>query len=196
MSISNKYTPERLLKKRFTFILIVLFIFGKSTLSLAQNIDSSVVKHSPKKAAIMSAALPGLGQIYNKKYWKLPIIYAGVATITYFAVFNSKNYNKYKTAYRYRTDNNQATIDDYVGKYTDQNLIDLKDFYRRNLELTVVAGIAVYALNIIDANVDAHLYDFEINDNLSIKINPELIVNNYKPSLGVGFCLKLKSSKQ
>lgn len=173
------------------FFICFLFVFLASMVA-AQTPDSVKVKqHSPKKATIMSACLPGLGQIYNKKYWKVPIVYAGIGTVGYFAITNNQLYQKYKTAFIYRTDNDSTTIDDYPN-YSKQNLIEIKNYYRRNLELTVVAGIAVYALNIIDAAVDAHLYDFEVNDNLSMNIRPFIIPNKTTVLPGFSLCLKIK----
>ncbi len=169
------------------------FFFGNTLLN-AQVSDSVITKpHSPKTASIMSAVLPGLGQAYNKKYWKIPIIYTGAAAVTYFAVTNNKYYSKYKTAFKLRTDNDPATIDDYDGKYTTQNLLDLKNYYRRNLELTVIVGVAIYALNIIDASVDAHLYNFDIDDNLSLRASPMLLLSQNKVSPGISLSLNLKS---
>lgn len=182
--------------KRQIFICLLIFFSLNSSFAQQLSDSTSTKRHSPQKATIMSAILPGLGQIYNKKYWKVPIVYAGVATVGYFAVTNNQNYNKYKTAYQYRTDGNTATVDDYVGKYSDQNLLEIKDYYRRNLELTVIAGVAVYALNIIDAAVDAHLYDFEVNDNLSLNIKPVIFQNNTSSfASGLSLSINLKSFK-
>ena len=164
-------------------MLIIFILFYSSFSVLAQNSDTNKVKnsdttkvkikkHSPQKAAIMSACIPGLGQAYNKKYWKIPIIYAGIAAVSYFAILNSDSLKIYKKAYQLRTDGNPATIDNYVTKYTDDDLLQIKNIYRKNLELSFIIGAGIYALNIIDATVDAHLFKFDINDDLSVKVSP------------------------
>jgi hypothetical protein len=116
----------------------------------------------------MSAILPGLGQAYNKKYWKMPIIYAGAGAVFYFIKFNSGYYKDYKDAYSNRI----LGIKDKYPQYTEDNLIELRDYYRRNLELTYILGGVLYLLNILDASVDANLYDYNINENLSLNLNP------------------------
>jgi hypothetical protein len=163
---------------------IALFCFAFICLlsAKAQTDTSLVLKpekvHSPKKASILSAVLPGTGQIYNKKYWKAPVIYAAFGTLGYFYVDNHKNYIHFKDSYKYRIDENPDTSDEYVGVYTDDNLKLLRDYYRRNTELTIIIGFAVYALNIIDAAVDAHLFGFNVSDDLSLKAEPA-----FSPSL-------------
>lgn len=130
--------------------------------------------HSPKKAMWYSAALPGLGQMYNQKYWKVPVIYTGFATCAYFIFFNNDNYQKYKTAYIYEADND-STTDNYLSmRYSKDALAKAKDYYRRNLELTYIITAGIYLLNIVDATVDAHLYTFNISDDLSMRITPTL----------------------
>ena len=150
------------------------------------------VSHSPKKAALLSTILPGAGQVYNKKYWKLPIIYAGVAGLAYSFQFNQSRYVKYRDAYKYRIDNDATTTDDYIGLYSDDNLNTLQKYYHRYRDLTVIGFAALYALNIIDASVDAHLFTFDVSDDLTMKVEPTLIntvgMNNYT----TGLSLKLK----
>jgi len=142
--------------------------------------------HSPKKAAIYSAVLPGLGQGYNKKYWKIPVIYAGFGTIGYFIGWNNRYYGTYKKAYSDLTDSdpNTNSYEDISGSEyynlddpTDFNnfktgLSKQSDYYRRNRDLLVICIVGFYGLNIIDANVDAHLFDFKINDDLSMNWQP------------------------
>ncbi|NQY11637.1 MAG: hypothetical protein HRT71_19235 [Flavobacteriales bacterium] len=143
---------------------------------MAQAEDSTIVKkkreHSPKAAAIMSGVLPGLGQIYNKKYLKPPIIYAGFGVLIHFANVNNTDYQNYKLAYSDRLagitcDPNES---DYCDDTIDQ-LRALKDQSRqlRDLDFILMAGL--YILNIVDATVDAHLFDFDMSDDLSLKLN-------------------------
>lgn len=149
---------------------------------------------SPKKASIYAALFPGLGQVYNGKYWKLPIVYGGYAGLIYLLGWNNNNYNDYFDAYRtiarYTTVEQMSKADkDYLNNlfkipYWDLNinpshfstfqsqLKSGKDFYRRNRDMSIIAIAALHVLSIIDASVDANLSDFEINDNLSMHIEP------------------------
>lgn len=142
--------------------------------------------HSPRKAALYSAVLPGLGQIYNREYWKLPLIYAalGITTGTY--IFNMNKYRTYRDAYRIRMDGNADTKDAYVGLYSDAGLKYLRDGYREYVDYSVLVFVLAYGLNIVDATVFAHLRNFDMSDDLSFKITPTVINNQ-----ALGFCLKV-----
>jgi hypothetical protein len=138
------------------------------------------------KATILSAIVPGAGQVYNRKAWKVPIIYAGFAGLGYMLRQNQKNYTTYENALLSRFDNDPSTTDAYTDIYTDDNLRTLSDFYRRNRDLCFMGITLVYVLNIIDAHVDAHLFSFTTDDNLAIHLNPELRSNGLQqitPSL-------------
>jgi hypothetical protein len=130
-------------------------------------------QHSPLKASVMSICLPGLGQVYNKKYWKVPIIYAGLGIMTYFIVTNAHQYSMYKNAYN-ESVNNDTTgqYQDLVNKYTTENLLSAREYYRRNLEVSCILTGVWYILNIVDAAVDAHLFTYNISDDLSLKVDP------------------------
>ena len=119
---------------------IFLFIFCFSLISFANAQDLTEPIKSPRKAAILSSALPGLGQIYNKKYWKVPIIYAGLLTSAYYINDNNVQYKRHKNAYLKRLDNNPNN-DEFVGKYSSGDLLILKDFYRRNREISILNSI-------------------------------------------------------
>ena len=152
-----------------------IFVFAIVSSVAAQNIDdTTTVYHSPKKATIMSACLPGLGQAYNKKYWKMPVIYAGLGAATYSTIWNFGKYKTYRDAYKARVDDDPATTDPF-DRYTASNLLDIRNYYRRNVELSVIIVVAVYAQNIVDAAVDAHLYDFNISNDLSMSVQPTII---------------------
>lgn len=154
--------------------------------------DSIIKLHSPKKAALYSAVLPGSGQAYNKKYWKMPIIYAGLGTAIYFGISNHKEFKTYKDAYTKRVDNDESTIDQFDGRYTDGNLRDLMSYYQRNRDLSYVLAGLVYVLNIIDASVDAHFYYFNVSNDLSMSIQPAInIVHNNKLQSGLSLTINL-----
>lgn len=157
--------------------------------------DSTVVrkKHNPTLASTMSAVLPGLGQVYNKKYWKLPIIYGALGGLGYVAIKNNSGYQKYKDAYIFRTDTSTSTIDNYVGILSDENLKTEMDKWRRARDFDIIIMGVVYIFNIIDASVDAHLFDFDVSDDLSLNINPNLMVyNNQQTSVGLKLTFNLK----
>ena len=149
--------------------------------------------HSPKKAAWMSALVPGLGQIYNKKYWKLPIIYVGFGVFSYLGYNYHTKFSKYKSTYLFRSDIDKSQTDYYPEITNPDILYQGMTNYRRNFELTCIFGSLFYVLNIIDASVDAHLYKFDISDDLSLKIEPGIINYTYSannsPATGIKFSL-------
>ena len=161
--------------------------------SVVPNRDSTsalkVKKHSPVKAVWMSAVLPGLGQAYNKKYWKIPIIYAGFGGLGYWIYFESTQYNLARTAYRaaVRDPKNSAV---YVGQYLDAGTIKTyRDYYKGFLNYASLATVLWYGLNLIDAAVDGHLYHFNVDDKLSFNFDPSFLLQN---SLGMNqTCLGL-----
>ena len=132
---------------------------------------------SPARAAFYSAVLPGLGQAYNRKYWKIPIVYAALGTGVYFVVDNQQKYDRYRDAYKLRI---SGRPDEFDGtgdnpNISDDGLIRAQDIYKKNRDLALFITIGLYALNIIEANVDAHLDDRAFNRNLSWK--PSLYVD-------------------
>lgn len=171
------------------FLVILFFTTGFSAYSQQQSADSTKVRpatevHSPRKATVYSAVLPGLGQIYNRKYWKLPLVYGGFATFGYFINFNNERYTTYKQAYSDIIDKDPYTNShlklkvnpsllqpEKVALFTEK-LRRAKDGARRDRDLVVISTVAFYAINIIDASVDAHFFNFDISDDLSINWVP------------------------
>ena len=134
--------------------------------------------HSPKKATIMSACLPGLGQVYTGKWWKVPIVYAGLGGLGYLVYNNYSEYNAYLHAYEFKTGDlpegetlNQHETD-LANRYSDSQLQTYKESYRRDFEFYTILTIAWYGLNIVDACVDGHLYNYDISDDLSFSVDP------------------------
>ncbi len=164
----------------------------------------------PGKAVWYSALLPGLGQIYNRKYWKLPLVYGGFAGLTYGLTWNSQYLKDYSNAYQDITDNNPNTNRfkdilplSYVTRYEngeiskDQLTTILKnrrDYFRRNRDLTVISMVGLYFVTMIDAYVDAQLFQFDISPDLSLKLNPSLIksTNQNDRSLNLGLQCSIK----
>jgi len=152
----------------------------------------STDRHSPTKATLLSVALPGLGQAYNRKYWKIPIIYGLAGTTVYLAITNYKKWKPFSDAYRYRIDGDSTTIDDYATEYSANNLLDLKKYYKRSLDLSIIFTFVVYAINIVDAAVDGHFFKFDVSDDLSLYIDPVINITANKNNQYYGFRINLR----
>ena len=141
-------------------------------------------EHSPHKASVYSAILPGAGQVYNKKYWKIPVVYAALGSAAYFTYDNQQKYDQYRDAFLLRQD---GGTDEYDGIYSDSQIITLMEYYERNKELSIIMTVAVYILNIVDASVDAHLFDFDVSEDLSLNTTPKLMQtqSGYQPTLSL-----------
>lgn len=175
-------------------IALILILFFKPTVYLAQEVDTlakaEVPKlHSPKKAAWLSTLLPGAGQAYNKKYWKMPIIYAGFVGLAYSFNFNNSRYTKYRDAYKLRL---EGEVDDYVDIFADDDLNYLQNYYHRYRDLTVIGASLLYILNIIDASVDAHMFTFDVSDDLSLNLQPTLVNTANTNRYNTGLSMKIK----
>lgn len=162
--------------------------FPKDTIVIDQSKEKS-----PKKAAIMSACLPGLGQVYNgrKAYWKVPVIYAGFGGLIYGFSWNQSLFKTYRTALRLRYDNDPTTIDDYPA-YSDNDLVTLKNYYQRYRDLCVIGMAALYTLQILDAVVDAHLSSFDVSDDLSLQVSPAIAPSAFGVTTMVGLRLSFR----
>jgi len=160
--------------------------------------------------------IPGLGQIYNKKYWKVPVIYAGFGALAYLVKFNGSRFMKYINAYGDFVDNDTLTTsyltiinekeydereiakelypDTYDPSQYDwfKNTLELnKNYYRRNRDLSYIGMGLWYILNIVDASVDAHLFDYDISDDLTLHIEPELFpTSRYTHTMGIKLCFR------
>jgi hypothetical protein len=171
------------LKKQYRlvsgFFLVGLLLLVSAFPANSQVPDTSIVvnvvqKHSPRKAVMYSLVCPGLGQIYNKKYWKLPFIYGGGGTFVYYIIFNQLKYQKFKDAiFKGALTQEPAIIDGYPIPY--ETLPRGRDYYRRYRDLSVFGLGAIYLLSIIDAMVDATFYNYDVSDDLTMRIEPTLI---------------------
>jgi hypothetical protein len=173
-------------------LLTFVLLFISVGLSNAQTVvDTSAKVHSVHKATILSAIIPGAGQVYNKKIWKVPIVYGGLAFMGYFVKSNHDDYKKYNNALikRYDTD----TSNEELTEISTENLRILSNNSQRNRDLCIAGLAIVYALNIIDAHVDAHLFSFNVDDNISLEIQPEIKRNQFSTTgLQTGVNLALK----
>ncbi|GAA4428076.1 hypothetical protein GCM10023188_11930 [Pontibacter saemangeumensis] len=141
----------------------------------------------PAKAALWSAVIPGGGQFYNKAYWKIPIVYATGAVLGYFLIDNNTKYQSFRTALLLRSDKDSTTVDEYAnnpefpslnetfGGDALRNIKFRRDYYRRNRDLTVLLSIGAYALQMAEAYVHAHLKEFDVSDDLALRVQPNLI---------------------
>tara|TARA_R110002012_G_scaffold319389_2_gene539712 strand:- start:101867 stop:102469 length:603 start_codon:yes stop_codon:yes gene_type:complete len=155
----------------------------------ANNIVSDPIDPlAPARAAFYSAILPGLGQAYNKKYWKIPIVYAGLGIGMYFYLDNNKEYKRYRSAYKRRLAG--FTDDEFYGTINDDGLREAQKTLSRNRELSLLVTIGLYALNIIDANVDAHLLQYNVDDNLSLA--PHYRINDFDNTGDLGITVNFK----
>ena len=153
----------------------------------AQDINKKIFIPNPTKATWLAVGFPGGGQIYNRKYWKLPIIYGGFAGCAYALSWNGKMYKDYSQAYLDIMDSNPNTksYEDLLppnSTYNEEQLKNTlkrrKDMFRRYRDLSIFAFIGVYLISIIDAYVDAELSNFDITPDLSMKVEPAVIDNN------------------
>jgi len=186
---------------RFPYIVLFLLAFGSQTL-FSQTIDNGalVIKDTvsakqkdkeinplaPSKAAFYSAVVPGLGQAYNKKYWKIPLVYGAIGSSLYFYITNNKKYHKYRDAYKHRL----AGEPDEFSYLDETRLVQAQRFYQRNRDLSLLVTVGFYVLNIVDANVDAHLMQFNVSDNLSFQ--PDLYQNDMNNKTNIGLSLNYK----
>ena len=144
----------------------------------------------PQRAALLSALFPGMGQVYNKQYWKVPIVLAGVITFAHFIDYNNKVYHGLRNAALV------TSIDSGSNPYqaiitTESALVRNRDVFRRNRDFLIVLGTAFYILQIVDAHVSAHLEEFKFNDKLALGIEPSIQSTPlFSQAVGVSFVLK------
>lgn len=172
----------------------VLSTAQDSTAAVAEA-DSVPYVHSPRKAMWLSAALPGAGQIYNdrpghRKWWKVPLIYGALGTGVYFIQDNTRQYRDLRSNYKLRVDGDSTTIDNYVDIYSDSQLESEVLRFRRFTELSYIATAAIYVLQIVDATVDAHLYTFDVSNDLSMRIQPTLMASRGRTMPAMSLTIK------
>lgn len=199
------------MKNNFLYIFFLIFA---TTLS-AQTSDSLTVKKNdklivvtdslgpkveydplaPARAAFYSAVIPGLGQVYNKKYWKIPIIYAGMAAGVYFYKQNDKDYKRFRNAYKRRLAG--YNDDEFYGDgaeplISNDRLINAQKSSQKNKDVSVIVTVAFYLLNVVDANVDAHLRQYEVSEDLSLQPNFDYNQFNAQPQYGMSLTYRFK----
>lgn len=174
-------------------------LLGTAIASYMGFLVDGVVNHPSdmsdiQKATVLSFVCPGAGQIFNGSYWKLPIVVAGMASMVYVIDWNQRGYTRFKLAYDLATDGDDATISEFPYTSEDQ-LRSIKNAYRRNRDLAIIGTVAVYLVQVADAHIDAHMQAYDISDNLSMKIEPQItqsvspqgVVNNFGFNLTMNF---------
>lgn len=179
-------------------IFLVCFLLGSAVLC-AQQTDLVIAQDSinndaidplrPAKAAFYSAVLPGLGQAYNKDYWKIPLVYAGIGAGIYSYSWNHMKYNDYRDAYKRRL---AGFNDDEFSFLDDRRLISAQRYHQRNRDLSLLVAVGIYVLNIVEANVAAHLKQFNVSERLSMSPHVYQDDLTYKPQLGVAINYSFK----
>ena len=146
---------------------------GSDTMMVIDSITARLpFQPKPKKAALYSAMLPGAGQIYNRQFWKAPIVYLGMGASFYFLVDNTNTYRQFRRAYLAEIDSDPSTVSEYAGRYTANDLLQLRDTYRQYLDITVLVTTLGYTIQVLDALVYAHLRGFDVSEDISLRMGP------------------------
>jgi hypothetical protein len=186
-------------KTPWTILGLLLFVFSGTITTTAQTtrITEEVeakpktanlsTPKNPRKAVILSAILPGAGQVYNEKSWKVPILYAGFMADIYFIGYNNKRYVTFRDAL-FAFDDGEANQFPTLNRNA---LVRNIEYWRQNRDMTILLLLGIYALNLVDATVDAHLSGFDISDDLALKFEPSF-ENLSSSTTMVGLSLKLQ----
>ena len=186
-ALQREMIKHNTLKQTFMFTTLASYIYfiGDAAVNYATNEVSSV-----NKATTLSTICPGAGQIFNKSYWRVPLVIGGFATTIYCVDWNNRGYQRFKKAYRLRNDYDvnpelypNGSQDEFGGRYAATFLKNLRNSYRRNRDLCIILTAGIYILQIVDAHVDAHLRDYDISDDLSVDVTP-MLNYAYHPGLG------------
>jgi hypothetical protein len=181
----------------FGFLNFSVFGQADSLKSTVQSkTDSSTIKNfpmvrkpDPRRATFLAVVFPGAGQIYNRKYWKLPILYGAAFTLGYYINFNNQQYVYTRDSY---LQVQAGKKDRYNGAYSLEQLAQLREYWRRNRDLLIIISGFTYLLNIADAAVDAHLGSFDVSDDLSLRVVPKMDLIGYQPVFGLGMNFTVK----
>jgi len=159
------------------------------TITAKDNIrKKKVFEPNPKKSGMYSSILPGLGQAYNRQYWKVPVVYAILGTAGYFIGYNYNKYTEYRQAYIYAIDGDPGTSDELSESYDAQSLQRLQNNYKKDLDVIVLLTSVGYALQIMDAVASAHLKNFDVSRDITLQVKP-MVQNNF---VGMGLVMNFK----
>lgn len=204
-------------KKLFscTIFLLSIFFYSKSiaqqktdtTITITKDstskknilsLDTSAKKYNPKVATFRSAVIPGWGQAYNKKYWKIPLIYGALGTTAAVFVYNLKTYKILKKAIILRSDSdpaNDTLVDKQFINLSTESIRSYRNSFRQSVDYSVLFFVAFWALNVVDATVDAHLKAFDVSDNISFRVKPGYNPNTNSGGISLVFSFKDKQAK-
>jgi hypothetical protein len=164
--------------------------------------DSMLARFNPRTAALRSAIIPGWGQAYNKKYWKIPIVYAALGITGYVFIDNLKYYRGVRYAYKVLINKDSANFDNVGDEFEFAvrnnyitSLRTARNEVRKNIDYSVLFFIAFWGLNVVDATVDAHLKSFDVSSELSLKIKPNILSNTQVAGLSLVFDIHKAKSK-
>lgn len=168
---------------------------GDEKIIISKNIvvvdDESINPLAPATAAFYSAVLPGLGQAYNKKYWKIPIVYAALGTSTYAYIYNNEQYNRYRDAFKLEESGKPHEFDsDSDNPISQEGLMRAQTRYKEDRDLSLIITFGIYVLQIVEASVNAHLLQMNTFDNISF--NPNLIIDPITNKVVGGFSISYK----
>lgn len=189
--------------KQITYLILIGFCLVNVAKSYSQSssdtlqfstpdviVEKPMDPLSPARAAFYSAVVPGLGQFYNKKYWKVPIPYIGMGISLYFYSDNHKKYKEYRNEYKKRLNHTSNPDDPKFGRLDNDRVIAGQRFYQRNRDLSAVITAGIYILTIIDANIDAHLLQFNVSDQLTFQPTFQLNEVDYQYQYGLSLQYK------
>lgn len=186
---NNSFSETAVLNSLDTIVLNEDTLTNEKKYSKKDSIEQEEVftykSLTPKRVAFYSALIPGMGQYKNKQYWKMPIVYVGLGVATYFVIDNQKEYNYYRQIYAGRLSNKPEAFEE-MPEYSMETLRRARDFYRKNMEISIILGVVAYGVQILDALIFAHLKDFDISDDLSFRIKSSSL--NQK-GIGLGLAL-------
>lgn len=154
------------------------------------EIETDTLENRPSTAALYSAALPGLGQAYNRKYWKIPILYGGGMVVAYFINYNQQLLKQYRDGLIALIDQDDRT-QPFDPRLDEKDYQRAVDYWRRNRDLLMIGGVLLYIINIVDAHVDAHLELFTVDDDISLNLEPSFNQTVMQTNL-IGLSLKLR----
>jgi len=162
------------------------------------SLDTSAKKYNPRVATFRSAVLPGWGQAYNKKYWKIPIIYGVLGTTAAVYLYNLKTYKLLKEAVILRSDSdplNDSLVDPKFINFSTESIRSNRNSFRQNIDYSVLFFLLFWGINVVDATVDAHLKSFDVSDNISFRVKPGYDPNANTAGISLVFTFKEKHSK-
>lgn len=175
---------------RKLIVLGLLFLSFQSVFGQQKPVEKKSEPNPYRKVTLISL-VPGAGQIYNKKYWKVPIIYGGFAALGYSYYFYRNEYNIVREAYIQKI-NNQPVTNPELANVPAAMLLNVRESYRKSRDLSLISMVGLYALQVMDATVDAHLKGFDMNDNLSLRISPDVYPTNYGTFTGLTLTLNFR----